>query len=76
LVALASFYKCNLWHDAATEAIRLACWFDQGNVPLQARHYANLIDDAKSFGRVLPISRAVIREVIPMPGFKDPILVE
>ena len=76
LVALATFYKRSLWHDAATEAIRLACWFDQSNAPLQARYYANLIDDAKAFGRFAPVTRAVFREAIPRPGFKDPIVVE
>ncbi len=73
IARLAVFYKNNLWHDAATEAIRLAWWLDQGNKILEARYYAGLIEDSKAFGRLSLVMRAVMRETLPRPNFKDPI---
>jgi glycosyltransferase involved in cell wall biosynthesis len=73
MVQLAIFYKRQLWHDAATAAIRLAWWLDQSNQTLEARYYTGVIEDAKAFGRLSPVMRAVMREALPRPNFKEPI---
>lgn len=73
LLMLAASYKNTLWHDAATEGLRLASWFDRDNTALEARYLASIIEDGKAFGRLSPVVRAVMREALPRPNFKDPL---
>jgi tetratricopeptide (TPR) repeat protein len=73
LLHLANFYKRNLWHDAATEAVRLAWWFDLGNKIVEAQYYAMSIENTRAFGRSSPVIRAVLREALPRPNFTEPL---